>query len=84
MSYFAGSAWNYLAGKIDRFQKDAEAGRRLLVIVPSLPEYTMLTLGETFTNRCLPDATLELTIKIAQVVLKDWSPQGTAKARQHD
>jgi len=83
MSYFADSAWNYLAKKIDRLQKDGTAGRRLLVIVPSLPEPTMLTLAETFTNRCIPDSGLELTIKIAQVVLKDWSSEGTAKAKRH-
>lgn len=83
MSYFADSAWNYLAKKIDRLQKDSKDGRRLLVIVPSLPETTMLTLAETFTNRCLPDASLEITIKIAQVVLTGWSPEGAAKAKRY-
>jgi len=68
MSYFADSAWNYLAKKIDRLPKEGIAGRRLLVIVPSLDEERMLTLAETFTNRCIPISGLELTIKIAQVV----------------
>ena len=84
MSYFADSAWNYLGKKISRLRKDGTAGRRLLVIVPSFPEAATLTLGETFANKCTADANLELTIKIAQVVLKDWSNQGVAKAKLHD
>lgn len=83
MSYFADSAWNYLAKKIDRLQKEGPAGRRPLVIVPSLDEERMVTLAETFTNRCIPNSGLELTIKIAQVVMKDWSSEGTAKATRH-
>ncbi len=83
MSYFADSAWNYLAKKIDRLQQEGIAGRRLLVIVPSLDEERMLTLAETFTNRCIPSPGLELAIKIAQVVMKDWSSEGTAKATLH-
>jgi len=83
MSYFADSAWNYLTEKVDRLQKDGTAGRRLLVIVPSLPEPALLTLAETFSSRCIPDSRLELTIKIAQVTLKNWSSQGVAKAKQH-
>jgi len=83
MSYFADSAWNYLAKKIDRLQKDGPAGRRLLVIVPSLDEDRMLTLAETFTNRCIPNSGLELSIKIALVAIKNWSSEGTAKASRH-
>jgi DNA phosphorothioation-dependent restriction protein DptH len=84
MSYFADSAWSYLAKKIYRIQKDGSGNRRLLVIIPAFPEAATLALAETFANRCVADTNLELTIKIAQVVFKNWSEPGTAKAKLHD
>ena len=83
MSYFADSAWNYLAKMILRLQPEGTGGRRLLVIVPSFPESTTLALAETLASRCIADGTVELTIKVAQVVFSDWSEVGIAKARQH-
>ncbi len=82
MSYFADTTWNYFARKIDRLKKDKGRGRRLLIVMPSFPEDVTLTLAETFTNRCIADASLVLQVKIAQIVLKDWSSAGIAKARQ--
>ena len=84
MSYFADSVWSYLAKKISRLRKDGADNRRLLVIVPAFPESTTLTLAETFANKCVADSKLDLTIKIAQVVLKGWSTQGEATAKRHD
>ena len=84
MSYFADSAWNYLAKKINHLQKDGADNRRLLVIVPALPESATMTLAETFTNKCVIDSKLDLTIKIAQVVLRGWSEKGIFTAQQHN
>ncbi|MEI7901025.1 MAG: hypothetical protein WCK89_12300, partial [bacterium] len=84
MSYFADSAWSYLAKKVSRLQKDGADNRRLLVVVPAFPESTTLTLAETFANKCVADPGLDLTIKIAQVVLRDWSALGMATAEQHN
>jgi DNA phosphorothioation-dependent restriction protein DptH len=83
MSYFAESAWNYLVKKVRRLQLDGAGSRRLLVIVPAFPESTTLALGETLASRCIADTTIELTVKIAQVVFADWSGPGIAKAKQH-
>ena len=83
MNYFAESAWSYLAKMILRLQPEGIGSRRLLVIVPSLPESTTLALAETLASRCIADGSLELTLKVAQVVLADWSELGIAKAKQH-
>ena len=83
MTYFAESAWNYLAKMIRRLQSEDTGSRRLLVIVPSFPESTTLTLAETLASRCIADGAIELTIKVAQVVFADWSQVGIAKAKQH-
>ncbi|MDD5678852.1 MAG: DUF87 domain-containing protein [Kiritimatiellae bacterium] len=86
MSYFADSAWSYLAKKISHLQKDGAGNRRLLVIVPAFPESTTLTLAETFANRCAADATLNLTVKIAQVVFErtKWTDHGIGEAKRHN
>ena len=82
MNYFANSAWDYIAKKIRKLNKGGPLGRRLLVMVPALPEVTTLTLAETFSNKCVADATLQLTLKVDQVVTDGWSPEGLAKANK--
>lgn len=84
MSYFADSAWDYIERSIRRLQKEGATERRLLVTLPMLPEDATLTLAETFANRAIADASLALTLKIAQITVNDWSNRGKAKAREHD
>jgi len=84
MNYFANSAWNYIEKKIKKVQKGATAGRLLLVMVPVLPKDTTLVLAETFANKCLSDATLKLTLKIANIATDGWSAEELDKAKQHD
>jgi DNA phosphorothioation-dependent restriction protein DptH len=83
MSYFSDSAWSYISRKVEHLQKEGSSSRRLLVMVPAFPEDATLTLAETLTNRCLADSSLELTVKVAQVVVEPWSGEGKAKAKQH-
>jgi DNA phosphorothioation-dependent restriction protein DptH len=83
MSYFADSAWNYLANKISRLQKESTINRRILVIVPSFSEPDTIALGKTFSNKCTADELLDLSIKIAQSIIKDWTQEGSAKAKQY-
>ena len=85
MSYFADSAWSYLEKKIrkTRLQAGGAEGRKLLVMVPGLAEDALLGLAETMANRCGADTTLELLLKVAQVVTGDWSAAGLSKAEAH-
>lgn len=85
MSYFADSAWSYLEKKIrkTRLQAGGAEGRKLLVMVPGLAEEALLGLAETVANRCGADTTLELLLKIAQVVTDNWSAAGLSKAEAH-
>jgi len=86
MSYFADSAWSCLEKKIRRIRLQASGAeaRKLMVMVPALGEDALLDLAETLTNRCGADATLELLLKIAQVVTDVWSSAGLSKAEAHD
>ena len=86
MSYFTDSAWKSLDKKVRKIklQWDGVAGRRLLVMVPALSESATLDLAETVASRCTADKTVDLTLKVAQVVTNDWTSSGLAKARAQD
>ena len=81
MSYFADSAWDYIAKKISGVRQGGQ-GRRLLLTMPRLPEEATLVLADTFASKSLP-YDVSLTFKIAQVVWSGWTDKGKARAQQH-
>lgn len=85
MNYFAGSAWSYLEKKIQKVKIQAGGfdGRRLLVMVPALSEPATLSFAEKVASKCAADATVHLTLKIAQVVTNGWTLAGLVKADAH-
>lgn len=80
MSYFADSAWTYIAKMVNSL-REGPAGRRLLLTVPTLPADATLDLGDTLTRHCLGEE-LKLIFKIADVVWKGWAEAAIDKARQ--
>lgn len=81
MTYFASSAWNYIERKIRKLKANGSSGRQLLVTVPGLPEEPMLSLAESFANKCAASETLKLTLKVADVVTDGWSSEGRGKCQ---
>lgn len=83
MSYFADSAWNHIEKMIakTKLQTGGTDGRRLLVMVPALPEGATVDLAKRIANSCTADTTLELLLRIAKVVTDRWSATGLAEAR---
>ena len=82
MSYFAESAWDYVARKVDTAQAGGSV-RRLLITIPQLPEAATLALGVTFKSGCL-DRAVALTFKVAEAVSRVWSVPGKETAAGHD
>ncbi|RPH52309.1 MAG: ATP-binding protein [Desulfobacteraceae bacterium] len=83
MSYFADSAWKSIDKKIakTKLQSDIAVGKKLLVMVPALSEGATLDLATTLASRCAADNTVDLTLKIAQVVTASWSSSGFNNAK---
>jgi DNA phosphorothioation-dependent restriction protein DptH len=82
MNYFAESAWDYVARKIESAQVAGNVWR-LLITIPRFPEATTLALGDTFKSRC-EAANLALTFKVADAVSRAWSERGKEIAAGHD
>lgn len=82
MSYFADSAWDYIAKKIAAVRQGG-TGRRVLVRVPSLPGEATLHLADRFASRCAADATLDLVFLIAEPATRQWSDDQLAEAQRH-
>lgn len=81
MNYFADSAWNYVAEKLQGLRQGG-TGRRLLLTVPHLPENDTLALAGVFAGRCLADH-VTLTLKVAETDWRSWTPEAKAKAEGH-
>lgn len=83
MSYFADSAWSYLAKKISRLKKERGSGR-LLVVMPSFPEKEALDMATTLKNKCLADSSIVLELHIAQAIFRGEAQGALNQARLHN
>jgi DNA phosphorothioation-dependent restriction protein DptH len=76
MSYFARTLRDHLKVQIDRFCSEASHGRKMIFMVPAMPEKTMLSVADAVTSQCLQDHNLLLTLKIAATLTEKWSSAG--------
>lgn len=82
MSYFADSAWDYVAKKIAGVRQGGTA-RRVLVRVPTLPGDAALRLADRFASRSTADPTLDMVFLVAQPASCRWSAEQFAEAERH-
>ncbi len=80
MSYFADSAWQYVRNSLETVRQQ-QAGRRVLITVPQLPEAEMIALAETFQRNCITDD-VDLTLKVAEALWKRWEDPAAQKKAQ--
>jgi DNA phosphorothioation-dependent restriction protein DptH len=76
MSYFARTIRGHLERQITRFRSESTDGRKMIFMVPAMPEATMLSVADAVTNYCLQEKGLLLTLKIAANLTDTWTPQG--------
>ena len=82
MNYFARSIRNHLRDKIERFRSESSKGRKMIFMVPAMPEATMLSVAEAIASFCLKDDELLLVQKIAATLTDAWSPEGQRLVQQ--
>ncbi len=82
MNYFASTIRNHIRRQIDRFRSESSKGRKMIFMVPAMPETTMLSVADAIASFCLQDDGLLLTQKIAATLTDAWSPEGQRVVRE--
>jgi len=82
MKYFANSILNYIAKKVKKLQMGDSPSRRMLIMIPAMPEKTLLSVAEALSNYCLANPSTILTLKIAKSLTDTWIPEGREKAKE--
>lgn len=76
MKYFTESVISHIENKVKKFLPPPPGGKRLLVMMPELPDVNLLDIAEKLSNYKLqPDVTefIELELKIAQQLVSSFS-----------
>jgi len=76
MSYFARTIRDHLERQVTRSRSESTDGRKMIFMVPAMPEATMLSIAEAVTSYCIQEDELLLTLKIAANLTDTWTPQG--------
>ncbi len=76
MSFFARTVCQHLKKQTDKVRLERTTNRKMIVMIPAMPEQTLCTIAEAITNYCLQDASLKLTLKIASILTEQWSIAG--------
>jgi DNA phosphorothioation-dependent restriction protein DptH len=76
MSYFARTIRDHLERQVTRSRSESTDGRKMIFMVPAMPEATMLSIAEAVTSYCIQEDELLLMLKIAANLTDTWTPQG--------
>ncbi|MBC8335620.1 MAG: DUF87 domain-containing protein [Anaerolineales bacterium] len=82
MNYFASTIRDHIGDQIDRFRSGSSKGRKMIIMVPAMPEATMLSVADAIASFCLQNDGLLLTLKIAATLTDTWSPEGQRVVRE--
>ena len=82
MNYFANTIRKHIGDQIDRFRAESSQGRKMIFMVPAMPEATMLSVADAIASFCLRDDGLLLTLKIAATLTDAWSTEGQRLVRE--
>jgi len=81
MKYLANSVLSHISKKVEKLQKGDFVGHRMLIMIPTMPEKTLLSIADALASYCLTDVGMVLSLKIAKVLTDDWTSQGRKRAQ---
>ncbi len=84
MRYFTNSIRNYISQKIENAPIGNSFGRRIMIMIPMLPEKNLLSVADAIESYCLSRQDVSLTLKIAQVLTDEWSERGRQVVAERD
>ena len=84
MSYFAHTIRNHISDQIVRFCKEPSTGRKMIFMVPAMPEDTLLLIADEISSYILRYEHLSLKLKIASDLTKEWTEEGKQAADSHE
>ena len=73
MHFFALSVRNHIVDLVDKLRKTKTESRKAILMVPAMPEKTLLEISEAVTSYFLAEPDVALTLKIAKVLSDGWS-----------
>ncbi|MCC5851094.1 MAG: ATP-binding protein [Verrucomicrobia bacterium] len=86
MKYFAHTLRDHLKRLIERYSSQAVSetaqGRKMLFMVPAMPEATLLDVADAVDSYCLAQEKIHLTLKIAANVTSEWTDSGKFKIQE--
>ncbi|VEN73294.1 AAA-like domain protein [Candidatus Desulfarcum epimagneticum] len=82
MHFFALSVRNHIVDLVNKLRNTKTQSRKMILMVPAMPEKTLLKISEAITSRFLAESDVSLTLKIAKVLSDDWSPFSRSMAKE--
>ena len=76
MNFFAHTVCQHLERQIEKVRLGITSNRKMIVMIPAMPEQTLSAVAEAITSFCLKDHSLKLTLKIATILTQKWSLGG--------
>jgi DNA phosphorothioation-dependent restriction protein DptH len=76
MNFFAHTVCQHLQRQIEKVRLGKTSNRKMIVMIPAMPEQTLTAVAEAITSFCLKEHSLKLTLKIATILTQKWSLSG--------
>jgi len=76
MSFFAHTVCQHIERQVEKVRLERTSIRKMLVMIPAMPEQTLCAVADAITSYCLKDESLKLTLKIASILTEHWSSEG--------
>ncbi len=76
MNFFAHTVCQHIQRQIEKVRLEKTSNRKMIVMIPAMPEQTLSAVAEAITSFCLMEHSLKLTLKIATILTQKWSLGG--------
>lgn len=83
MSYIAQTVLQNIVNKVTKARQEPSINHKMIIMFPSMPEKVTLLISEILTNHFLTEKSLILTLKVANILTKDWDESGQQKAEKN-
>jgi len=80
MHFFALTVRNHVVDLVEKNRKGQSASRKNIVMIPAMPEKTLLEISESITSHFLKEPDIHLTFKVAKTLTDRWSSVNREKA----
>ena len=80
MHFFALTIRNHIMDLVEKIRESQTESRKMIIMIPAMPEKTLLNVCDAITGFFLKKADIYLTLKVAKVLTDTWSREGKESA----